>query len=137
MSKAPGSVFVSQRIVYLFPEGSEYVVPFERGQRPLGVADGDDDELVPIMLELDIEVLLAIDVEAVVVDELVRVDDDVIIADDELLELDTEPATDDELLLADDDDDELNELESETGPATLNAALVAPLYTKAPLDDFV
>lgn len=62
VSKAPGSVFMSQRIMYLFPEGSEYVVPFESGQRPLGVADADDDELVATMLELEIEVLLAVEV---------------------------------------------------------------------------
>lgn len=64
-------------------------------------------------------------------------DNDVIITEDELLELDTDPATDDELLLTEDDVDDLDELESETALATLNAALVAPLYTNAPLDDFV
>lgn len=68
-------------------------------------------------------------------DEMLRIEDDVI-AEEELLEAEEATMGEDELLLAEELDAVLDELESETAPATLTAAFVAPLYTKPPDVDF-
>ena len=98
------------------------------------VANDDEEELVLTIGELDIEEgLLAVDVAAV--DEMLRIEEDVI-AEEEPLEVGEATMDEDELLLAEELDAMLNELESETAPATLRAAFVAPLYTNAPEVDF-
>jgi hypothetical protein len=112
------------------------VVPFEEGHRPLGVAIAEnvDDEIVLTMEELDIEGLVAVDIAAAV-DELLRDEDDAI-AEDELVEVREATMEEAELLLGEELEAGLDELESDTAPATLSAAFVAPLYTNTPDVDF-
>lgn len=94
-------MLTSQMTTYFVPEDAEYVVPFDEGHwRPdVGADEADAEVLVPIMLEL-------VMAEPLVGEEL-------IIALDERL-------------LVEEAGVELEELDSETGPATRSAPLVAP-----------
>ena len=138
MPEAPGFVSISHRTIYVFPEGSEYVVPFDAGHdKPdNGVDEAEADVLVPVMAELeDDEELVPVEELAITLEELLLVEEDVITAE-ELLDADEVARIVDALLLA----EELamvDELESDTAPATRRPAFVAPSYTKTPGEDFI
>jgi hypothetical protein len=120
----------------LFPEGSEYVVPFDAGQDKLdvGADETETDVLVPIIAELDDEELVLADELVIALGELLPVDEDIITAE-ELLNVDEAAMTVDELLHTE-DVVLVDERERDTTPTTRTPAFVVPSYTKAPETDF-
>lgn len=81
----------------------------------------DEDEVATIEL---------VDDELATIEELLRVDDE-----EELARVEDEEelaVTEEELLRAEEDDTIVDELKSETAPATLKPAFVVPSYTNAP-----
>ena len=141
MSNAPGSVFISQRTVYFLPDGSVYVVPLDSGHcnPEVGIDEADAEVLTPTIdvlvceeeLLLEDEVGVALEgllLEAevgIALEELLLVEDTAIELD-ELLCIEEDVKALDELPLADEDVMALDELDSETGPANLRPAFVAP-----------
>lgn len=112
-------------------------MPFEAGHdKPdVGVDEAETDVLVPTIEELDdVEVPVLADELVIALEELLLVEEGVVTVE-ELLNVDEAAITVDELVTAE-GVAIVDELDSDTAPATRRPAFVAPSYTKTPGEDF-